>query len=176
MERSIRSRKPDAWPPQLTSTLLAASKAEVFIPFENKDRIRSFRQLVKEVRRSYREHDHPDYEAIAGLRLIAYTTADILSIRPAYDADRDVHPFTVCISPSFGFLSNLEAATHADQISGQSGMPPSVDIPPPPPAASQLSQAELDRELERQLEELYREELSNHGNEAIEFLKSRRGK
>lgn len=172
-DRSIRSRNPSSWPAKLVEVLTFATTHEIFMPFENMDRVRGWRKLLKEVRRSFREHSHPLADSINSLQSVLYRTADILPIRPAYCADPSTHPYTVCVSSGLGFLSNLEQATPGEEVGPQ----PSTSSPLPTPHSHHpLSQIELDRELERQLAELMSEEISNHGNEAIDFLKSRRGK
>jgi len=154
-----KSRRPEAWPPLILRTFTLATRTEILIPLESPEKVQAFKRLLHDVRRSFREHSHPDADAINILRALEYRTHEIQAERGAYLADPDLYPYTVCLSPALGFSSNLEAALEHTVPSNIPNSPP-VDM--------------SREELERELTSIMREEACNDdANEVAEFFRSR---
>jgi hypothetical protein len=161
-KRKPRSRKPSSWPPIITDAIFLALRQEVLIPFESEPKVKEWRKVVNEIRRSYREHNHPDATAVNGLRVLECYTCDIIKERPQYDADPERFPYTVIISPAMGLLPNLNAAV-------------SIPHPTPPPPITSAPAEFPKSELERELQRLIHEQIENAEDKpsAADFFRSR---
>lgn len=155
-----RSRKPDSWPPAVVDLITLAIDNEVLVPFESQEKLTAFKRTINAIRRSYREWGHPRSAEIDALRSLDVRTIDIQRERPSYTADAAHFPWTVCLSPAVGFLTNLNSAV-------------SIRHPDGPPAAPPVP-TDLMR-LEDELTAIVSEQLvANDSDELVEFFKSRR--
>lgn len=152
-----KSRRPDAWPPLVRQTVETAIKMEVLIPFENLDRVKEFRRLLLDIRRSYREHEHPLADRVNSLRPVEFNTVEIMADRPHYIVSYTTYPYTICLSPAMGFTDNLENAL--------SNTEPHIPTAPP----INLSNAEFEAEIAQLISER-----SDDANELADFIKSRK--
>jgi len=156
-----RSRNPTSWPPVILQAIEIALDHEFLIPLESDNKVKQWRQLLNDIRRSFREHNHPDWERVNALRAMFVETHTIQRERPSYGVDALQYPFTCVMSPAVGFLPNLNQAV--------SFRNPSTTEPPVQPIDIPTAT------LERELSEIISEELSqDDGNELAEFFRSRR--
>lgn len=155
-----KSRRPDSWPPLILKTITLATTMEILIPFENPEKVQAFKKLLHDIRRSFREHNHPQADAVNVLRSIDYRTLEIASERSTYNVDPDRFPYTVCLSPALGLAANLDAALIHAQDSSPSSLP-----------------VEMSREeLELEITSIMREDaLNDDANEVAEFFRRSRG-
>lgn len=158
-----KSRRPESWPPLVLKTVILATQTEVLIPFESIDRVREFKKILHDIRRSFREHSHPSADDVNILKAIQYKTYDIMSERPKYRVDSDLYPYTICLSPALGLTTNLESALEQQTHS------PYPSIPNSPPV-------EISREtLEKEIASVMRETaLEDDANEIANFYRSRK--
>lgn len=154
-----KSRRPDSWPPLILRAIQIATTQEILIPFENPEKVQAFKKLLHDVRRSFREHSHPQADAVNVLRSIDYRTEDIASERSTYNVDASRYPYTVCLSPALGLAANLDAALANAHESSPSSPP--VD----------MSREELEREITSVMRE---DALNDDANEVAEFFRRSR--
>lgn len=111
---------------------------------ETDDRVKDFKSLLNQIRRSYRDHGHRLAEPVNVIELRVVTTIDIISSRPAYVVDPLLFPITIILGPGAGFLTNFNNAA----IGGTGPCPAPLDGPGIARAEIEAAVAMIDKEMD----------------------------